>query len=123
MRARPVQAVVVLLPLLAVARGIDLLSLVVLLGLAAWIGVRRDAAWTDAVGRAIDLSLVGLLGIAVLLLTVPVVPRSLHEALTVTLAGAWVLAAVVTAGLAITTADQPRWRPLLRRVLDARAPG
>ncbi len=53
---------------MVLARGIGLLSLVVLLGVAAWSGVRRDAA-----------------------------------------------------GVALTTVDQPRWRPLLRRALDARA--
>ncbi|MDR6117925.1 hypothetical protein QE370_001109 [Aeromicrobium sp. SORGH_AS981] len=120
MRPRPLQAVIVLLPLVALARGIDLLSLVVLLGVAAWFGVRRDASWTDTVGRAIDLSLAGLVGIALLLGTVALLPRAVHEGLTVTLVGAWVVAVVVTAGLALTTADQPRWRPLLRRALDAR---
>jgi len=120
-RPRPLEAVIVLLPLVTLARGIDLLSLVVLLGAAAWFGVRRDASWTDAVGRAIDLSLAGLVGVAVVLGTVALLPRAVHEGLTVTLVGAWVVAVVVTAGLALTTADQPRWRPLLRRALDARA--
>jgi hypothetical protein len=119
-RPRPLQAVIVLLPLVALARGIDLLSLVVLLGVAAWFGVRRDASWTDAVGRAIDLSLAGLVGVAVVLGTVTLLPRAVHEGVTVMLVGAWVVAVVVTAGLALTTVDQPRWRPLLRRALDAR---
>jgi hypothetical protein len=119
-RPRPLEAVIVLLPLVALARGIDLLSLVVLLGVAAWFGVRRDASWTDAVGRAIDLSLAGLVGVAVVLGTVTLLPRAVHEGVTVMLVGAWVVAVVVTAGLALTTVDQPRWRPLLRRALDAR---
>jgi hypothetical protein len=119
-RPRPLQAVIVLLPLVALARGIDLLSLVLLFGVAAWFGVRRDASWTDAVGRAIDLSLAGLVGVAVVLGTVTLLPRAVHEGVTVMLVGAWVVAVVVTAGLALTTVDQPRWRPLLRRALDAR---
>lgn len=35
-----------LLPLVSLARGIDLLSLVVLLAVAAYFGTRRQASWT-----------------------------------------------------------------------------
>lgn len=105
-----------LLPLVSLARGIDLLSLVVLLAVAAWLGTRRQASWTDAVGRAIDLSLAGLVVVALVVLTINVLPRDLHEAATVTLTGAWAATVVVCAGLALTTVDRPRWTPLLHRV-------
>jgi predicted MFS family arabinose efflux permease len=109
-----------LLPLVSLARGLDLVSLLVLLGIAAFVGVRRDATWTDAVGRAIDLSIAGLLVVAAVLVSVTLLPRAPHDALTIALFGAWVVAVVVSAGLALTTEDQPRWRPLLRRALDVR---
>lgn len=105
-----------LLPLVSLARGIDLVSLVVLLAVAAYLGVRRQASWTDAVGRAIDLSLGGLVVVALVVLTFDAVPRDLHEALTVTLTGVWAAAVVACAGLALTTTDRPRWTPLLHRV-------
>lgn len=111
-----------LLPLVSLARGIDLVSLVALLAVAAFLGARRGAAWTDAVGRAIDLSLAGLVVVGVVVGTIVLVPRGVHEALVVVLAGLWVVAVVVSSGLALTTEDQPRWRPLLRRALDARGP-
>lgn len=111
-----------LLPLVSLARGIDLVSLLVLLAVAAFLGARRGAAWTDAVGRAIDLSLAGLVVVGVVVGTIVLVPRGVHEALVVVLAGLWVVAVVVSSGLALTTEDQPRWRSLLRRALDARGP-
>ncbi|KQO36556.1 MULTISPECIES: hypothetical protein [unclassified Aeromicrobium] len=116
MRPRWLQAAIMLLPLVSLARGIDLLSLVVLLAVAAYLGTRRQASWTDAVGRAIDLSLAGLVVVALVVLTINVLPRDLHEAVTVTLTGAWAATVVVCAGLALTTADRPRWTPLLHRV-------